>query len=76
MNWHSQIAVHCVDLVVGLWIILQQARLARELEPLKSLARKHAPDAVKELARLALEAENERDKLMAISQLLDRACSK
>jgi hypothetical protein len=42
----------------------------------KDLAQQYAPDALKELARLAREAENESARVSAIKELLDRAYGK
>lgn len=43
---------------------------------IKDLARKYAPDAISELARLAKEAESEAARVAAIKELLDRAYGK
>jgi hypothetical protein len=42
----------------------------------KDLAQQYAPDAIKELARLSREAENESARVSAIKELLDRAYGK
>ena len=42
----------------------------------KDLAQRYAPDALKELARLAREAESESARVSAIKELLDRAYGK
>jgi hypothetical protein len=42
----------------------------------KALAGKYGPDAIKELARLAVEAESEAARVSAIKELLDRAYGK
>ena len=38
---------------------------------LRELARAHAPDAIKELARLAIKAKSEAARVAAIRELLD-----
>ena len=43
---------------------------------LRALARAHAPDAIKELARLAIKAKSEAARVAAIRELLDRAYGK
>lgn len=43
---------------------------------LKDLARSHTPAAVKELARLAVNAESETARVAAIRELLDRGHGK
>jgi hypothetical protein len=43
---------------------------------LRDLARKHAPDVVRELARLALKAKSESTRVAAIRELLDRGFGK
>lgn len=43
---------------------------------LRDLARTHAPDAVKELARLASKARSETARIAAITELLDRGFGK
>ena len=40
------------------------------------LARKHSPEAFKELARLAAKADNEAVRVTAIKEILDRAYGK
>lgn len=40
---------------------------------IKDLAQQYAPEAVKELARLATEAESEPARVSAIKEILDRA---
>lgn len=42
----------------------------------KAMAQKHGPDAIKELARLALHAEAEPARVAAIKEILDRAYGK
>lgn len=42
----------------------------------KALAQKHAPAALKELARLATKAESEAARVAAIKELLDRGYGK
>jgi hypothetical protein len=42
------------------------------LAEVRDLARQHAPAAIKELARLAVEAESEAVRVAAIRELLDR----
>lgn len=76
MDWYYQIAFHCVDLAACLLIVLQQIRRARTSRAIRDIARQHAPEAIKELARLALEARSECDRLVAIRDLLDCAYSK
>jgi hypothetical protein len=44
--------------------------------PLRELARQHAPDAIKELARLATKARSETARVVAIRELLDRGYGK
>src|SRR6516165_403440 len=44
--------------------------------PLRELARQHAPEAIKELARLALKAKSETARVVAIRELLDRGYGK
>jgi hypothetical protein len=43
---------------------------------IKDLAMKYAPDAVKELGRLAKEAESEQARAAAIKEILDRGYGK
>ena len=43
---------------------------------LRALARAHAPDAIKELARLAIKAKSEAARVAAIRELLDRGYGK
>jgi hypothetical protein len=43
---------------------------------LRALARVHAPDAIKELVRLAIKAKNETARVAAIRELLDRGYGK
>jgi hypothetical protein len=43
---------------------------------LRALARAHAPDAIKELARLAIKAKSEATRVAAIRELLDRGYGK
>ena len=43
---------------------------------IRELARMYVPDAVAELARLALKAESETARISAIRELLDRAYGK
>jgi hypothetical protein len=43
---------------------------------LRLLARAHAPEAIKELARLATKARSETARIAAIRELLDRAYGK
>jgi hypothetical protein len=43
---------------------------------LRELAREHAPDAIKELARLASKAKSETARVAAIRELLDRGYGK
>ena len=42
----------------------------------KALAQSYAPEAVKELARLALNAQSEQARVTAIKEILDRAYGK
>jgi len=48
----------------------------RVLGELRELARQHAPDAVRELARLAVRAKSEAARVAAIRELLDRGFGK
>jgi hypothetical protein len=48
----------------------------RVIEELRKLARAHAPEAIKELARLALKAKSETARVAAIRELLDRGYGK
>ena len=43
---------------------------------IKALARQYTPEAFKELARLAVEAESEPARVSAIKEILDRAYGK
>jgi hypothetical protein len=43
---------------------------------LRALARAHAPDAIKELARLSVKAKSETARVAAIRELLDRGYGK
>jgi hypothetical protein len=43
----------------------------RVIAELRALARAHAPDAIKELARLAVKAKSEAARVAAIRELLD-----
>lgn len=42
----------------------------------KAMARLYVPDALKELARLSLEAESEQARVSAIKEIMDRAYGK
>jgi hypothetical protein len=44
--------------------------------PLQELARQHAPEAIRELARLATKAKSETARVVAIRELLDRGYGK
>ena len=46
------------------------------LADLRDLARQHAPAAIKELARLAVEAKSEAVRVAAIREILDRGYGK
>ena len=46
------------------------------LGELRDLARQHAPDAIRELARLAVRAKSEAARIAAIRELLDRGFGK
>jgi hypothetical protein len=48
-------------------------RVVREL---RELARQHAPEAIRELARLATKAKSETARVVAIRELLDRGYGK
>jgi hypothetical protein len=48
----------------------------RVIAELRALARAHAPDAIKELARLAIKAKSETARVAAIRELLDRGYGK
>jgi hypothetical protein len=48
----------------------------RDLAGLRELARRHAPEAIKELARLATKARSEATRVAAIRELLDRGYGK
>jgi len=48
----------------------------RVIAELRDLARRQAPDAIKELGRLALKARNETARIAAIRELLDRGYGK
>ena len=48
----------------------------RVIAELRALARAHAPDAIKELARLAIKAKSEAARVAAIRELLDRGYGK
>lgn len=43
---------------------------------IRDLARKHTPEALKELARLSTQAESEQARVSAIKELFDRAYGK
>lgn len=43
---------------------------------IKAVARQYAPDAIKELARLAKKAKSEAARVAACREILDRACGK
>jgi hypothetical protein len=45
----------------------------RVIAELRDLARAHAPEALEELARLAMKAKSETARIAAIRELLDRA---
>jgi hypothetical protein len=45
-------------------------------QEIRALAQAHAPDAIEELARLALRAESETARVAAIRELLDRGYGK
>jgi hypothetical protein len=47
--------------------------LNKSTAEIRSLAREHGPEAIKELARLAKEAKSEQARISACSALLDRA---
>jgi hypothetical protein len=48
----------------------------RVIAELRDLARAHAPEAIKELARLAVKARSENVRVAAIRELLDRGYDK
>ena len=48
----------------------------RVIGELRDLARTHAPEAVRELARLAMHAKSETPRIAAIRELLDRGFGK
>ena len=48
----------------------------RVIAELRDLARAHAPEAIKELARLAVKARSESARVAAIRELLDRGYDK
>ena len=48
----------------------------RATADVKALAQSYAPEAVKELARLALNAQSEQARVAAIKEILDRAYGK
>ena len=48
----------------------------RVITELRDLARRQAPDAIKELGRLALKARSETARIAAIRELLDRGYGK
>jgi hypothetical protein len=48
----------------------------RVIDEFRKLARAHAPEAIKELARLALKAKSETARVAAIRELLDRGYGK
>ena len=48
----------------------------RVIGELRDLARQHAPEAIEELARLALKAKNESARIAGIKELLDRGYGK
>ena len=48
----------------------------RVIGELRELARAHAPEAIKELARLAVKAKSESARISAIRELLDRGFGK
>ncbi len=48
----------------------------RVVSELRALARERTPDAIKELARLALKARSEAARIAAIRELLDRGYGK
>jgi hypothetical protein len=50
--------------------------LNKSTAEVKTLAQKHGPAAVKELARLAVDAVSEQARVAAIKELLDRAYGK
>lgn len=50
--------------------------VAESTKAVRLLARKHSPEAFKELARLATEAEGEAVRVQAIKEILDRAYGK
>ena len=53
-----------------------QAGRPKVIAELRELARAHAPDAIKELARLAIKAKSEAARVAAIRELLDRGYGK
>ena len=48
----------------------------KAVEEIRELARAHCPDAIAELARLAVEAKSESARIAAIRELLDRGYGK
>lgn len=48
----------------------------RVISELRELARAHAPEAIKELARLTIKARSEAARITAIRELLDRGYGK
>lgn len=66
----------CVWLVTGLLGAWRQVMAIRTGMLVRNLTRQHTYPAVKELARLALESKNERIRITAIRELLDRSHEK
>jgi hypothetical protein len=48
----------------------------RVISEVRELARQHAPEAIRELARLATKAKSETARVVAIRELLDRGYGK
>ena len=59
--------------LVSLWKVVLTARGASEI---RALARQHTPEAIEELARLAVNSRTESVRVLAIRELLDRAQGK
>jgi hypothetical protein len=76
IHQECNLCVRCLHLSVWLPQSGNPGGRPRVIGELRDLARQHAPEAIEELARLALKAKNESARIAAIKELLDRGYGK
>lgn len=69
-------AVGLVAVALGLVSLWNEVMTVQAVSEIGELARQHAPEAMKELARLAVKARSESVRIAAIRELLDRGYGK